>query len=127
MRVQLELLVPGVEDAEEADLCAKTFGVSRNLQQRLRAGAKQESVDDLLVLQCEPRKVVRQSKDDMEITDVQQFLLPFGQPAVAGVGLAFWAMPISTRNGELSITCLMGSLSLWGVEEARAPFGGFFR
>src|SRR6266436_1264444 len=32
--------------------------------------------------------------------------------------LALGAVPVAARNGELTITCLMGSNSLWRVEEA---------
>ena len=38
MRMMLELLVPGVEDAEEADLCAKTFRIAGDFKQCLGAG-----------------------------------------------------------------------------------------
>jgi hypothetical protein len=38
MRMMLELLVPGVEDAEETDLCAKTLRVAADLKKCLGAG-----------------------------------------------------------------------------------------
>jgi len=38
MRMMLELLVPGVKDAEEADLCAKTFRIAGDFKQCLGAG-----------------------------------------------------------------------------------------
>ncbi len=52
MRVKLEFLIPGVQHAEEADFRAEVFWITRDLQKRLRTGAKQEIVDGLLVLQC---------------------------------------------------------------------------
>ena len=70
---------------------------------------------------------MRQCKDDMDVGHGQKVAAARIEPAVTGVGLALRTMPISTRNGELSITCLMGSNSLWGVEPARAPFDGLFR
>jgi hypothetical protein len=51
----------------------------------------------------------------MRIGDRKKFFLPPIDPTTAGVGLAFWAMPVSTGTGELTITCLMGSIWLWGV------------
>ena len=38
MRVRLEFLVPGVEDAEEPDLGAETLGIAGDFDQRLGAG-----------------------------------------------------------------------------------------
>ena len=36
-------------------------------------------------------------------------LLAVGQPTFPRVALAFWAVPVSAGNGEISITCLMVS------------------
>jgi len=41
VRMMLQLLVPGVEDTEEADLCTQMAGVASNFEQGLRAGAEQ--------------------------------------------------------------------------------------
>ena len=40
MRVKLQSLIPGVQDAEEADLCAQMTWVAGHLEQRLRTGMK---------------------------------------------------------------------------------------
>ena len=47
MRVLLEVLIPGMEDAEEADLSAEMLGIAGDLEQRLGAGAEQKAVDHL--------------------------------------------------------------------------------
>jgi hypothetical protein len=57
-----------------------------------------------------------QSKDDVEVAHGEHFRLSFGDPPVAGCGLALRAMAIAAGNGDLPITCVMGSNSLWGVE-----------
>src|SRR5437870_1820590 len=95
--VLIEPLAPGMQYAEKADLGAQVFEVGCNLQHGLGAGSKQQAIEDLLVVQCEPRQVMRQSEDDMEVADVQQFLLPLGQPAVACVGEALGAVPVPAR------------------------------
>jgi hypothetical protein len=51
MRVKAELLIPGVQHAEEADLGAQMPGVASDIQKSFRAGTKQKIVDDLPVLQ----------------------------------------------------------------------------
>ncbi len=48
--MMLQLLVPGVQDAEEADLSAKVLAVPGDFDQGLGAGAKRQAVDDFLVL-----------------------------------------------------------------------------
>src|ERR1700693_4565837 len=55
MRVQAKFLVPGVENAEEANLRAEMFGIAGNFQKGFRTGAKQKIVDQLLVLQSQWR------------------------------------------------------------------------
>src|ERR1035437_1877888 len=50
VRMMQEVLAPGVEHAEETDLRAEMPGVGRNLQQSGGGSAKQQVVDDLLVV-----------------------------------------------------------------------------
>src|SRR5437660_5092324 len=52
VRMKLELLVPGVQHAEEADLSSEMGGIARDLQQGFGAGPEQQTIDDLLVLEC---------------------------------------------------------------------------
>jgi len=53
---------------------------------------------------------VRERKDHMDVARRQQFRATRLEPAVAGIALTLRATPITARNGELSITCLMGSI-----------------
>src|SRR5208283_1379903 len=50
MRMVQQVLPPGVEHAEEADLRAKVLGISRDLQQAGGAGAEQQVIEKLLVV-----------------------------------------------------------------------------
>src|SRR6266581_3684811 len=52
MGMKLEFLVPGMEHAEEADLGSEMSGIARDLPQGFGAGPEQQTVDDLLVLEC---------------------------------------------------------------------------
>jgi hypothetical protein len=49
-------------------------------------------------------------EDDMNVVDRQQFLFAAGEPLIASVGLALWTVSGTAGNGDLSITCLMGSI-----------------
>ena len=93
-----------MQDAEEPDLSTEMFGVPGDLEQK--------AVDFALVLQRQRSQLMRQGEDNMDVRYGQKIPAAGIEPAVTGVGLALWTMPVSARNGELSITCLMGSLSL---------------
>jgi hypothetical protein len=88
----LKVLSPGVKHTQEADLRAKMLGIGGDFLQGCGAGAEQEIVDDLLVLQGQPRQLVGNRKDDMHIVDRQQFLAASGEPFVTGAGLALWTV-----------------------------------
>src|SRR5438034_11545529 len=51
----------------------------------------------------------------MKIGTVEKFRLPVLKPLGTRQGLALGTVAVRTRNGEISITCFMGSISLWGV------------
>ena len=53
MRVQVELLTPGVQHAEEANFCAKMFGIAGNFEKCFCTGSEQEIVDELLILKSQ--------------------------------------------------------------------------
>src|SRR5438552_2410468 len=111
MGMMLQLLVPTMEHAEEADFGAQMAGIACNFEQRLGTGPEQQTVDDLLVLQGQRGEPVRKSEDHVHIGSGQQFPTARLQPTVAGVGLTLGTVPIPARNGEISISCLMGSSS----------------
>ena len=88
MRMNLQILSPGVQDAEKSDLRAQVLWISCDLQQRCGAGTEQKVIDDLLVVQSQPREFVRNRKDHMHVFNRQQFFVAIGEPRIAGIGLA---------------------------------------
>src|SRR5271157_289080 len=109
MRMMLEFLTPGMEHAEEADFGAEMAGIASDFEQRFSTGPEQEIVDDLLVLQGQWGEAARKGEDDMDIGGGQEFSTPRLQPTVASEGLTLGTVSVSAGNGEISITCLMGS------------------
>src|SRR2546427_7684303 len=105
--MRLQGLSPGMRDAEESDLRAEMFGVGGHFQQGGRRGLEQESKQDLLILPDQRHEAVRHAEDQVVVAYRQEFLLPLMQPLLPGMGLTLRAVPITTSNGELSITCLM--------------------
>jgi hypothetical protein len=97
MGVMLELLIPGMKNAEEADLGAEMTRVFSDFLKRLGAATEQQAVNDLFVLQGQWRQFVRECENDMGVARRQKFGAPCVQPAVAGIALAPRAMPIPAR------------------------------
>src|SRR5271167_5197697 len=61
MGMMLQPLIPGVQHAEETDLGTQMSGIASHFEQSCSAGAEQQVVDDLLVLQGEWSQFPRQS------------------------------------------------------------------
>src|SRR5579859_527960 len=96
MGMQLEFLVPGMEHAEEADFGSEMGGIARNLQQRFCAGAKQQTVDEFPVLECQRSQLRRQGEDDVDVGRGQQFTATGRDPAFTRTGLTLRAVPVAT-------------------------------
>src|SRR6266566_1485518 len=97
MRVGRELLTPGMQNAEEADFCTEVFGVAGHFEKSFRTDAKQEIVDDLLVLQDQRGQMTGKREDHMHVRRGEQFLATCCEPAVASPGLTLWAVPVAAR------------------------------
>ena len=119
MRVKFEFLTPGVQHAEEANFCAKMFGIAGNFEECFCSGSEQEIVDDFLVLQNQRSQMTRKREDHMHVLRRKKFPATLLQPTFASARLTLWAVPISTGNGELPITCIMGSFFLRGAAQQK--------
>ena len=95
MWVGREFLTPGMQNTEEADFCTKMLGIACDFQKGFRAGAKQEVVDDLLVLQHQRGQVTRKREDHMDVTRRKKFPATLFQPTFPSTCLTLRAMPIS--------------------------------
>src|ERR1700692_3755742 len=90
--------------------------IGSDLLQRLRHGPEQQAVALPLVLQCQWRKPLGDGEDDVAIRHREQFLGPLCQPPIPSCGLTLGTMAVAATNGEISITCLMGSIFFWRVK-----------
>jgi len=97
MRMSLKLLSPGVKHTQETNLGSKMLGVGGNLHESRSAGVEQQVINDLLVLQSQPRQFVWNREHHVHVLQGQQFLAAFDEPLIASVGLAFWTMPGTAR------------------------------
>jgi hypothetical protein len=67
MRVSGELLALGMQDTEETDFRTEVSRITSDFEKSFRASAKQEIVEDSLVLQHQRRQTGRKCEDDMGI------------------------------------------------------------
>jgi len=93
--MNLEVLSPGMEHAEESDVRSQAFGIASQFEQRSGAGTEEQIVEQPLVLEDQSREFVRQGEDDVEVRHGQQLSRTRGQPPGARVALTFWAVAIT--------------------------------
>ena len=67
MRVLLQVLAPGVQHAQEADVGAEVLGIAGQLQHRFGTGAIKEVVDDPLVAQRQRGQLVGKREYNVEV------------------------------------------------------------
>ena len=96
MRVQSQVLSPGVQNAEEADLGSEVLGVGRNFEHGLSAGAEEQIVEQPWIALTERVQLVGQGKDDVEVGHAEQILFAPCQPALACLSLALGAVAVAT-------------------------------
>src|SRR5215469_4152803 len=94
VRMRLQGLSPGMQDAEEADLRAEMFGIGGYFQQGGRGGLEQKSEENLFVLPHQWDQRVRHAEDQIKIVQLQQLLVTISEPLFACISLAFRTMPV---------------------------------
>ena len=72
VRVVHQVLPPGMEDGEEADLGAEVPGIGGNGAQRLGGGGEEQIVDHRLVLVGDGGDLLREREDDVEVGAIQE-------------------------------------------------------
>src|SRR5258707_7952931 len=85
-----------MQHAEEADFCAEVFGIAGHFEESFCTGAKQEIVEDLIVLQDQRGQMTRQGEDHMDVARWEKLLATCCQPAIASSCLTLRAVSIST-------------------------------
>ena len=95
MWMMLQLLIPGMKDAEETDLRSEVRGIRCDFDQSLGAGAQEQAVDHFFVLQCQGGQLMRKREDDMGVGRRQQFGASCFEPAVARLALTLRAVPVT--------------------------------
>src|SRR5580693_1186812 len=95
VRMNFEFLAPSVQHAEETDLCTKMPRIASHFEKGFRTGTKQQTVEDLLVLQHQGSQAMGQCEDHVQIAGREKFSLTRSDPAVPSSGLTLRAMAIA--------------------------------
>lgn len=97
MRVLLQVLPPGVQDGENADLSAESFGVGCHLQCRCGTRREQQVIESTRIFEREHIQFMRDAEDNVEVGGRQYFSLASGEPACS----FDTATPAETRGASM--------------------------
>ena len=119
--VMQEVLSPGVEHGEEADLGPQMFGIGGDASSASRTVAEQDARRRLrLFWKAIAAISCRHGEDHVKIWDVQKLGLPVLDPVRAGQRLAFGAMPIAAAVVRDSLDAALIALFEMAAERGRA-------
>ena len=110
MRVMVELLAPGVEHGEAADLRAEMLGGPGDVLERLGDGAKEEAIEVAGILEGQGPQSVRQGKDDMDVGRREHLTFPGHEPGSLRGAMTFRTAAVPARVVRLSLVPTMVAL-----------------
>jgi hypothetical protein len=96
MRMMVELLTPGMEHREAAEVRPEMLGVASDVLERLCHHAKEHAVQHAGIVEAQGAEGVRQCKHHMDVGDVEHLTFPGGEPGGLGGAVARGAVPIAT-------------------------------
>jgi hypothetical protein len=110
VRMIEQVLAPGVEDGEEAEIGSQVFRVAREGEQGLGNGAQEDAVNHAWVLESEGVEWGGDSEDDVKVGNGEEFGLAAGEPTGALRVLALGAMPIAAGVVGDALMLAVGAL-----------------
>ena len=123
MRVMVQLLAPGVEHGEAADLCPEMLRVPSDVLEGLGDRAKEQAIEVAGVLQRQGSEVVRQGKEHMTVGGIEHLALPGGEPRGLGGAMTFGAAAVPARVVCLDLMATVIALRDMAAE-GRSPAHG---
>ena len=92
-----QILSPGVENGEEADLSAEVFRIGSDGLESFGRGAEENAINDFLVLNRNGCNLFGHRKDHVKIRTVENFRLPVRNPFCPGQRLTFGTVAVGAR------------------------------
>ena len=108
-----QVLAPGMDYGEKADLSAQVLGISGDGEQGLRRSPEQNAIEFPLVLIGNGCNLFWHGEDHVEVLGVQEFGSAILEPLSPGERLAFWAVPI--RAGVIGVALMAALITLLQV------------
>ena len=106
--MKFELLAPGVQHAEEANLCTEVSRMASHFEKGFGTSAEQEIVEDLLILQRQWRQAAGEREDHVQVVGRQKFTPTRGDPPFPSSDLTLRAVAIAAAvvgdGGTMSAT-----------------------
>ncbi len=91
-----ELLIPGMQDRDEAELTLHApLWVSGEGLEGVADGGEQEVEQGVLVAEDQGVQLMGESEDDMEVADGDEFVGAVLKPEFLGESLTLWAVTVS--------------------------------
>ena len=104
VRMEVQVLAPAMEDAEETEFYSQTFGGGG--EEGLSGGVKEDSVDGFFVVEGEGGDLFGEGEDYVEVFGRQQFGATIFQPKLARRSLALGAVrPRGYPGGRSDTEC----------------------
>ena len=123
MRMQEQVLPPGVQDADETNLRTQSFGIGRHFEHGVRAGAEEQVIQNPGVAQTERVQLMRQGEYDVEVGNVEEFFFACGEPALASLRLTLRAVPVPAGVIRDGLMTALGALIDVAAQRRRAAAG----
>src|SRR5467141_838184 len=76
----VQLLAPGMEDRQKANVSTEMHGIPRNSYEGLGDCLEEEGIEETGVLEGKPMERVGEGKDDMEVGHLEELSLSGGEP-----------------------------------------------
>ena len=120
-----QVLAPGVEHGEKADLSTEVLGIGGDGAQSLRRSPEQDTIELSLVLIGNCCNLLWYGDDHVEVLGVQKLGLAILEPLSPGERLAFWAMPIGARVVSVALMATVVTLLQMAAQGSGAYDGAF--
>ena len=110
MRVMVQLLAPGVEHGEAAELGPEMFGGLSNVLECLGDGAKEQAIEWARVLEHQRPQIVWQGKDDMGVGRLEHLAFPGREPRRLHRAMTFGAATVAAGVVGLDLVATLVAL-----------------
>jgi hypothetical protein len=113
VRVKLQVLSPTVQDRKEADLRPEMFRIRCNGSKCFGGDPEEDAENQLFILVSDVGDLLRDSKDEVKIANLQEFSLAIFDPSRPRQRLALWAMPITATVEAIPFLATLIARSRW--------------